>query len=65
MGAYYLKSYCGIDTNHFENNVAYIQNWLQKLKNDERFIILASAKAQRAVDYILKVVPVEKEVEEV
>lgn len=53
IGACYLKSHCGIDTKHFENNVAYIQNWLTKLKNDKRFIIFASAKAQRAVDYIL------------
>jgi antirestriction protein ArdC len=59
IGACYLKSHTGIDIDHFENNVAYIQNWLTKLRNDKRFIIFASAKAQRAVDYILNAVPVQ------
>lgn len=53
IGACYLKSYSGIAEN-IDNNVAYIQNWLNALKNDKRLIIHASAKAQRAVDYILK-----------
>ncbi len=61
IGACYLKSYVGIDKKHFDNNVAYIQHWLQKLRNDKRLIIYSSAKAQRAVDYILDVVPVESE----
>jgi len=38
---------------HFENDVAYIAGWLKKLKDDRRFILFASSKAQRAVDYIL------------
>ncbi len=53
IGACYLKSYTNIDIKHFENNVAYIQNWLTVLKNDKKFIIYASARSQRAVDYIL------------
>lgn len=53
IGACYLKSYTGIDTKDFNNNVAYIQNWLKVLQNDKKFIIYASAKAQKAVDYIL------------
>ena len=65
IGACYLKSHTGIDIHHFENNVAYIQNWLTKLRNDKRFIIFASAKAQRAVDYILQAVPVDKDSVEV
>lgn len=55
IGACYLKNHTGIDVNHFENSVAYIQNWLNVLKNDKRLIVFASAKAQRAVDFILRV----------
>lgn len=38
----------------------YIQGWLDKLKNDKRFIISASDLAQKTVDFILKD-PVSKE----
>ncbi len=55
IGACYLKSYCGIGSKDFENNVAYIQHWLKKLRDDKRLIVYSSAKAQRAVDYILNV----------
>ncbi len=37
----------------FKNSAAYIQNWLQVLKNDNRFIISAAAKAEKAVNFIL------------
>lgn len=52
LGACYLNSHVGIEKN-IDNNVAYIKHWLQVLKNNNQFIIYASAKAQRAVDYIL------------
>ena len=32
---------------------AYIQNWLSVLKNDVKFIVSASSKAEKAVEYIL------------
>ncbi len=38
---------------HFENDVAYIDGWLKQLKNDKRMFLFASAKAQRAVNFIL------------
>lgn len=53
IGSCYLQSFSGIENNDFNNNVAYIQNWLNVLQNDKKFIIYASAKAQKAVDYIL------------
>lgn len=44
----------GMETNStFTNSAAYIQNWLQVLKNDKRFIVSASGKAEKAVKYIL------------
>lgn len=63
MGASYLKSYTGIPIQNFEDNIAYIQHWLEKLKKDKKFIVHASGQAQRAVDYILNERGVEKEVE--
>ena len=54
LGASALVSHCGIETsNSFRNNVAYIQNWLQALRNDKRLIVSASGKAEKAVDWIL------------
>lgn len=37
----------------FRNSAAYIQNWLTVLKNDVRFVVSASSKAEKAVKYIL------------
>ncbi|MDP1728470.1 MAG: zincin-like metallopeptidase domain-containing protein [Bacteroidota bacterium] len=54
IGACYLNSVAGTVTeSQFSNNVAYLQNWLKVLKNDKRFIIHASAKAQLSTDFIL------------
>jgi antirestriction protein ArdC len=53
MGACFLKSHCGLNIDDLSNNAAYIQNWLEQLRNDKRFIIHASARAQKAVEYIL------------
>ena len=45
----------GFETeNTFNNSSAYIQNWLEVLKNDKRFIVSASSQAQKASEYILK-----------
>lgn len=54
IGSASLMNIIGIETvKSFENSSAYIQNWLQVLKNDVKFIISASSKAEKAVDYIL------------
>ena len=53
IGACYLKSIAGIEGKHFENNVTYIQGWLNRLKNNKQFIVYASTRSQQAVDYIL------------
>ncbi|MBK7764555.1 MAG: hypothetical protein IPI46_14645 [Bacteroidetes bacterium] len=53
IGACFLKSYSGIPIHGLENAVAYIQNWLEVLRNDKRFIIKASSYAQKAVEYIM------------
>jgi antirestriction protein ArdC len=53
LGSAYLSSHTGIQNDSLQNSPAYIQGWLGRLKNDKRFIIMASGQAQRAVDFIL------------
>ncbi len=53
IGACYLTNHAGIGEKHFDNNIAYIQGWLNKLRNDKKFIVYASARAQNATDFIL------------
>lgn len=55
IGACFLIAYAGIGTEDMNNNIAYLQGWLQRLKDDRKFIIIASASAQKAVDYILDI----------
>lgn len=54
IGSASLMNLIGIETaKTFKNSVAYIQNWLRVLKNDNKFIVSASSKAEKAVKYIL------------
>ena len=54
MGASFLSAEVGINYSEIvENNAAYLQGWLKKLKEDKRFIFRAAAKAQQATKYIL------------
>jgi antirestriction protein ArdC len=55
IGSCYLTSYAGIAMNGLTNSVAYLQGWLDRLKNDKRLIVYASAHAQKAVDYVLNI----------
>lgn len=54
IGSAFLMNYIGIETpKTFKNNAAYIQSWLKVLRNDNRFIVSASSKAEKAMKYIL------------
>lgn len=54
IGSSFLCSHVGIESaDVFDNSKAYIQSWIKKLKNDPKFIIEASSKAEKAVRYIL------------
>lgn len=54
IGSANIMNIIGIETaKSFRNSSAYIQNWLSVLRNDVRFIVSASSKAEKAVDYIL------------
>ena len=49
----YLCGHCGIESDTIENAAAYIGNWLTRLKNDSKLVVIAAAKAQKAADYLL------------
>lgn len=54
IGSASLLNLLGLETSKtFRNTAAYIQSWLQVLKNDNRFIVSAASKAEKAVNYIL------------
>lgn len=54
IGSASLMNLLGIETiNTFQNSAAYIQSWLKVLKSDNKFIVSASSKAEKAVNYIV------------
>ena len=54
IGAAALVNHVGLETsNSIRNSAAYIQNWLKVLRDDKRFIVSASGRAEKAVSLIL------------
>ena len=54
IGSASLMNLLGIETpKTFRNSAAYIQSWLKVLRNDNKFIVSASSKAEKAVNYII------------
>ena len=54
IGAAMLCNRAGLESERaFNNSVAYIGNWLKALKNDNKMIAWAAAKAEKAAKYIL------------
>lgn len=54
IGSATILNIIGVETkDSFTNSAAYIQNWLSVLRNDVKFIVSASSKAEKAVKYIL------------
>ena len=54
LGSAFLINKLGIESSKsFNNSTAYIQSWLRVLKNDTHFIVSASSRAEKAVNYIL------------
>jgi len=43
-------------TSKITNNAAYIDSWLKVLKDDKKLALIASAKAQKAADYVYNLV---------
>ena len=54
IGSASIMNMLGIETPQtFKNSTAYIQSWLKVLKSDNKFIVSASSRAEKAVNYIL------------
>lgn len=54
IGSAFLMNHIGIESSKtFKNSAGYIQSWLKVLKNDNKFIVSASGKAEKAMKYIL------------
>lgn len=53
LGAAMLCNVSGLDCEKaFKNSVAYIQSWLRQLKNDNKMIVWAASRAEKASKYI-------------
>jgi len=53
VGAAALMSMAGLETDKsFNNSMAYINGWLNRLKRDKRMIIFAASQAEKAINYI-------------
>lgn len=52
IGAAFLCSTLDITPEVREDHVAYIENWLQVLRNDKRAVFRAASYAQKAVDFL-------------
>ena len=57
MGAAYLCGVCGIENVTIDNSAAYLQSWMQVLRNDPTMLVRAAAQAQKAADYIQNLQP--------
>ncbi|KAB0640627.1 DUF1738 domain-containing protein [Burkholderia stagnalis] len=55
LSSYFMGAEIGLpyDSATHEGHAAYVQNWLQALKNDKRFIFKASQAAAKSADYQL------------
>lgn len=55
MGAAFALATIGIDNKQAEeNNVAYLQNWIKQLQNDDHLIVSAASMAEKAVNFIME-----------
>jgi antirestriction protein ArdC len=54
LGAAFLSNEAGIlDSVRFENSVAYLGSWINKLENDPKLIVSAASQAQKASDFVM------------
>ena len=53
MGSAFLCGYAGIVDRTINSSAAYLEGWLNQLKQDKTLIVHAAAQAQKAADFIL------------
>lgn len=62
IGASALMNYVGLETeSSFQNSAAYIASWLKVLRDDNKMIVSASSRAEKAVNLILNIMPDKKD----
>ena len=61
MGAAFLVGHCQIENTTIDQSAAYIQSWLERLRNDRKLVVQAAAQAQKACDFILDILPEDEE----
>ena len=49
-----LGAELGLPVTHLDNHASYIEHWLKLLKDDDRAILTAAAKAEEASSLLLK-----------
>jgi antirestriction protein ArdC len=52
-GAAFLCAECGISQATIDDSASYIDGWIKNLKADNKLVVSAAAKAQKACDFIL------------
>ncbi len=61
IGASYLSALSGFLHDNIKNSAAYLKGWrrslIKSMKDDPKFFVMAAAKAQKAVDYIIHNLP--------
>jgi len=57
MGAAYLCGVCGIANATLDNSAAYLQSWMQVLRDNPTMLVHAAAQAQKAADYLQNLPP--------
>ena len=54
LGSVMICNQLGIDTEKsFVNSVAYLQSWINAFKNDNKMIVWAASRAEKAADFII------------
>ena len=52
FGASFLCGLCGIES-ELENSASYISGWMQKISDNEKWLVTSATQAQKAVEYML------------
>ena len=54
LGSAFICATIGLENKPREDHAQYLKSWLRELKNDNKFIMQAASKAQKAADYALE-----------
>lgn len=53
IGSAFLCGHVGIENTMFQSSASYIATWMIRLQNDNRLVVHAAGRAQKAADYVL------------